>query len=66
MFDFGAKRIFLRTSTDRILRNCLGTAKKTCREYRRVALWQIWLSNGLATLPAKREEPPSSHPDGSE
>jgi hypothetical protein len=39
---------------DRILRNCLGTAKKTCREYRRVALWQICLSNGLATLPAKK------------
>jgi hypothetical protein len=52
MPDFGAKRIFY--GRHRILRNRLGTAKKTCREYRRVALWQICLSNGLATLPAKK------------
>jgi hypothetical protein len=26
----------------------------------------ICRSNGIATLPAKKEEPPSSHPDGSE
>jgi hypothetical protein len=43
-----------------------GTAKKACREYRLVALRQICLSNGLATLLAKKEEPPSSHPDGSQ
>jgi hypothetical protein len=38
----------------RILRNCLGAVKKACREYRLVALRQICLSNGLATLPAKK------------
>jgi hypothetical protein len=64
MPDFGAKRIFLQATSD--FADCLGTAKKACREYRLVALRQICLSNGLATLPAKREEPPSSHPDGSE
>jgi hypothetical protein len=72
MFDFGAKRIFF---TDINLSASIGdigfcgiagTAKKACREYRLGALRQIWLPNGLATLPAKREEPPSSHPDGSE
>jgi hypothetical protein len=51
MPDFGAKRIFVRTSTKR---QWATSVKKACREYRLVALRQICLSNGLATLPAKK------------
>jgi hypothetical protein len=52
MRDFGAKRIFLRATSDFAELPWYG--EKACREYRLVALRQICLSNALATLPARK------------
>jgi hypothetical protein len=63
MFDFGAKRIFLWATSD--FAELPWHGEKDLPRISPCGAVADSLSNGSATLPAKREEPPSSHPDGS-
>ncbi len=65
MFDFGAKRIFLRATSD--FAELPWHGEKGQPRISPCALRQICLSiKCISDAACKKEEPPSSHPDGSE